>query len=81
MAGIPLTELGRGVAVRSAPWAKSPVTLKRASFPKGTVPPHLRGYVERFPAVARQCAAEARGLTGEARIRKMNACVSARLGR
>lgn len=81
MAGVPLTELGRGVAVRSAPWSKSPITIKRSSFAKGTTPPHLRGYTERFAATARACASEARGLSGEARVRKMNSCISSRMGR
>lgn len=81
MAGIRITELGQSIAYGSVPWAKKPVSLKRESFPKGSVPPHLRQYLLQRGGDAAACAAETRGLKGAARVQAMNACISARRGR
>jgi len=83
MAGITLPEMGRAIVYRSVPWAKTPVSLKRESFPKGAVPEHLVKYLFKKGGIPAECARETANLKGTARIQAMNACVSARkkLGR
>jgi hypothetical protein len=34
-----------GISISSSPFAPGKVVLKRPSFPKGQVPPHLTGYL------------------------------------
>jgi len=80
VAGIPLNELNNAIAYKSVPWAKDQISIKRASFPKGKVPEHLRGYTDDLARAARACARETEGLRGSDRVRAMNACVSNRLG-
>jgi len=78
MAGITLSEMGRAIVYRSVPWAKTPVSLKRESFPKGQVPEHLVDYLFKKGGIPAECARETKGLRGTARIQAMNACVSAK---
>lgn len=71
----------KGHAAKGMTWSKGPVIIKRLAFPKGAVPPHLRGYTERFTSVARECARKTAGARGASRVQAMNACISAELGR
>lgn len=82
MAGIPLSQVGTAIVVSPGKmdWSKKSFILKTASFPKGSIPPHLRGRTEQFAAAARACAAETRGLRGSALVKARNACISKRLG-
>ena len=81
MAGVKVAESGRAILYRSVPWAKTTISLKRASFPKGKVPEHLRPYLFKKGGIPALCAKETEGLKGSARIEAMNACVSARKGK
>jgi len=81
MAGIRVSEIGRAILYKSVPWAKSPTSLKRESFPKGSVPPHLRDYLFKKGGIPAQCAKETEGLRGSARVEAMNACVSRLAGK
>lgn len=78
MAGINVREAGQAILYQSVPWAKSPTSLKKESFPKGAVPKHLAKYLFKKGGVPASCADETKGLSGVARIRAMNACVSAK---
>ena len=78
MAGIRISEAGKAIIYRSVPWAHSPFSLKRESFPKGAVPDHLRPYLFKKGGIPAQCASETVGLKGAARVTAMNACVSAK---
>ena len=80
MVGVRISEAGNAIIYRSVPWAKSPFSLKRESFPKGAVPPHLRPYLFKKGGIPAQCAAETANLKGAARVTAMNACVSAKKG-
>lgn len=74
MAGITLSEAGNAIVYRSVPWAHTIFSLKSQSFPKGAVPAHLMGYL--FTTEPRSCAAETAKLSGSARVRAMNSCIS-----
>lgn len=78
MAGIRISQLGQAIAYRSVPWAKTPVSLKTESFPKGAVPSHLTGYLFKTGGIPATCASETKDLSGAARVTAMNACVSAK---
>lgn len=76
MTGIRISQLGRAIVYRSVAWAKSPISLKTESFPKGSVPSHLKAFLFSKGGVPAKCAAETKGAAGAARVTDMNACVS-----
>jgi len=78
MAGISLVEAGKGIIYQSVPWAHNITSLKRASFPKGSVPDHLVPYLFKKGGIPATCASETANLSGASRVRAMNACVSAK---
>ena len=80
MAGIPLQDVNRAIATSPVPWAKKTLVIKRASFPKGAIPPHLRSYTERFKEAVRHCAPQIKKGQGAATVQGFNACISAQLG-
>jgi len=81
MAGIMLAEAGNAIVYRSVPWAHTIVSLKTQSFPKGAVPSHLTGYLFKPGGVPATCARETSEMSGAARVRAMNSCVSKSLKR
>lgn len=78
MAQIPISDIGRGVMVKS-PRRGSPY-LKRASYAKGVAPPHLAAYRDKFTEAAHACKGRASGLTGNAAVRAINSCIQEHLG-
>ena len=74
MAGIRISEIGRAIVYRSVPWSKSPISMKRESFPKGSVPKHLEKYL--LTSEPRTCASQTAGKAGSARVQAMNSCIS-----
>lgn len=81
MAGIRLSEVGDAIVYNPVPWSRKFPGLKRASFPKGAVPPHLRAHLFKKGGVPSRCASETAKLSGAARVTAMNACVSAAKGK
>lgn len=79
MAGIPLSDIGRAIATTPVPWAKKTLVIKRASFPKGAIPPHLRTYTEKFKSAVSTCRPEIKKGLGAATVQGFNACISAQL--
>jgi len=79
MAGMPLSDIGRAIATTPVPWAKKTLVIKRASFPKGAIPPHLRSYTERFKEAVSKCRPEIKPGQGAATVQGFNACISAYL--
>jgi len=77
MAGISLTEAGKAIIYQSVPWAHHITSLKRSSFPKGSVPDHLEPYLFKKGGIPATCATKTANLKGAARVQAMNACVSA----
>ena len=78
MAGVSVREAGEAILYQSVPWAKAPISMKKASFPKGSVPKHLAPYLFKKGGIPAICAEETKNLSGASRIRAMNACVSAK---
>lgn len=76
MAGIPLTQAGNAILYNSVPWSRRIVSLKTQSFPKGAVPRHLMPYLFKKGGDPATCARETAELSGAARVRGMNACIS-----
>ena len=76
MAGIPLTNAGQAILYPSVPWSKRLVSLKTASFPKGSVPTHLLGYLFEKGGDPATCARETSDKRGPARVFAMNSCIS-----
>jgi len=76
MAGIMLAEAGNAIVYRSVPWAHTIVSLKTQSFPKGAVPKHLMAFLFKKGGDPATCARETADLSGSARVRSMNACIS-----
>lgn len=58
---------------------KSAYYFKRASFPKGATPPHLKGYTEKFKDAVKGCSGVMAGLHGNEKVEALNACVAAKL--
>ena len=81
MPGIPLAQAGDAIVYHSVPWSRRLFSLKTQSFPKGAVPAHLSGYLFTKGGVPHDCARETTAKSGAARVRAMNSCISARLGR
>ena len=81
MAGIPLNQAGNAILYNSVPWSHRLVSLKTQSFPKGSVPNHLRGYLFEKGGTPATCARETADKSGAARVHAMNSCISARLGK
>jgi len=76
MAGIMLAQAGDAIVYRSVPWARTIVSLKTQSFPKGAIPRHLMPYLFKKGGDPATCARETVDLAGAARVRAMNACIS-----
>jgi len=79
MAGIPLTAAGNAIVYPSVPWSKRLFSLKTRSFPKGSVPRHLIGFLFKKGGVPASCAKDTAHLSGAARVHGMNSCVSTAL--
>lgn len=79
MAGIPLKDVARAIATSPVPWAKKVLVIKRASFPKGAIPPHLVSYTEKFKSAVAACRGSIKKGQGAATVQGFNACVSAKL--
>lgn len=77
MASIPLKDINRAVVVKGP--RKSAYYFKRASFPKGATPPHLRGYTEKFSKAASECKGAMAGLKGNEKVEAFNSCIAAKL--
>ena len=79
MVGIRLTDLHKVIAVkRPRVWG---LYFKKQSFPKGPIPPHLKGYTDSFTAAARACVPAMAGLSGNEKVDAFNACIGAKLKR
>lgn len=78
MAGITLKEAGDAIVYPSVSWSKKLFSIKKESFPKGSVPPQLKSYLLTKGGVSAQCANETKDRHGAERVRAMNACVSAK---
>ena len=81
MAGISLSAAGNAIIYPSVPWAHNLVSLKTRSFPKGSVPSHLRSHLFSKGGVTTTCARETSDKSGAARVHAMNSCVSEHLGK
>ena len=79
MAAIPLSDIGRAIATTPVPWAKKSLVIKRASYPKGVTPAHLRAYTEKFKGAVSKCKSEIVRGQGAATVQGFNACISAEL--
>jgi len=79
MAGIALTQAGEAIIYPAVPWSKRLFSLKTRSFPKGSVPRHLIGFLFKKGGVPASCAKETAGKAGAARVHAMNSCVSTAL--
>ena len=77
MAGILLTNAGNAIVYPSVPWSHRLFSLKTQSFPKGSVPAHLMGYLFKKGGDPATCARETADKSGAARVISMNACISA----
>lgn len=76
MAGIPLSQAGDAIVYPSVPWSKRLFSLKTQSFSKGSVPRHLMPYLFKKGGDPATCARETADLSGAARVRGMNSCIS-----
>lgn len=76
MAGIPLTNAGNAIIYPSVPWSRRLFSLKTQSFPKGSVPRHLLGYLFKRGGDPATCAKETADKSGATRVLAMNACIS-----
>ncbi|MBA7701807.1 hypothetical protein ES703_110553 [subsurface metagenome] len=76
MAGILLTNAGNAIIYPSVPWSRRLFSLKTQSFPKGSVPRHLMGYLFKKGGDPATCARETADKSGAARVISMNACIS-----
>ncbi len=79
MAGITLAQAGEAIVYPAVPWCKRLFSLKVRSFPKGSVPRHLVGFLFKKGGVPATCAKATEDKSGAARVHAMNACVSAAL--
>ncbi len=79
MAGISLTQAGSAIIYPAVPWSKRLFSLKVRSFPKGSVPKHLMGFLFKKGGVPATCAKETADKSGAARVHAMNSCVSTAL--
>jgi len=81
VAGITLAQAGEAIVYPAVPWAKRLFSLKIRSFPKGSVPRHLVGFLFKKGGVPASCAKETADKAGAARVHAMNSCVSSALRR
>lgn len=79
MAGILLTNAGNAIVYPSVPWSRRLFSLKTQSFPKGSVPVHLMGYLFKKGGAPASCAKETADKSGAARVFAMNSCISSAL--
>ena len=79
MAGITLAQAGEAIVYPAVPWSKRLFSLKVRSFPKGSVPRHLMGFLFKKGGVPASCAKETADKSGAARVHAMNSCVSTAL--
>ncbi|GAI25257.1 unnamed protein product, partial [marine sediment metagenome] len=56
MAGITLSQAGEAIVYPAVPWSKRLFSLKTRSFPKGSVPRHLMGFLFKKGGVPATCA-------------------------
>ncbi len=80
MAGIPLTNAGNAILYSAVPWSHKLISMKTESFPRGSVPAHLRSYLFTKGGVPATCARETADKSGAARVHAMNSCVSTAIG-
>ena len=73
---VSLLQAGNAILYNSVPWSKRLVSLKTRSFPKGSVPSHLMGYLFAKGGLPATCARETVGKSGATRVHAMNACIS-----
>jgi len=73
---VSLLAAGNAILYNSVPWSKRLVSLKTRSFPKGSVPGHLMGYLFKKGGDPATCARETADKSGAARVHAMNSCVS-----
>ena len=76
MAGIPLAAAGNAIVYPAVPWSRRLFSLKTRSFPAGSVPRHLLGFLFKKGGVPATCAKETADKSGAARVLAMNSCVS-----
>jgi len=81
VAGIPLTQAGNAILYNAVPWSHRIVSLKTQSFPKGAVPRHLMAFLFKKGGDPATCARETATVSGAARVRAMNSCISRLLKR
>ena len=77
MGQIPLRDINRAVVVKGP--RKSAYYFKRASYMKGQLPPHLKGYTEKFSKAASDCREVMAGMQGNEKVEAFNSCISAKL--
>ena len=73
---VSLLAAGNAILYNSVPWSKRLVSLKTRSFPKGSVPSHLMGYLFTKGGDPATCARETADKSGATRVHAMNACIS-----
>lgn len=73
---VSLLAAGNAILYNSVPWSRRLVSLKTRSFPKGSVPSHLMGYLFKTGGEPATCARETIGKAGATRVQAMNACIS-----
>lgn len=76
MAGISLVQAGNAIVYPAVPWSKRLFSLKTRSFPKGSVPAHLMGFLFKPGGDPATCARETAHMSGATRVHGMNACIS-----
>lgn len=73
---VSLLQAGNAILYNSVPWSKRLVSLKTRSFPKGSVPAHLMGYLFAKGGDPATCARETINMSGATRVHGMNSCIS-----
>lgn len=73
---VSLLAAGNAILYNSVPWSRRLVSLKTRSFPKGSVPSHLMGYLFKKGGDPATCARETADKSGAARVQGMNSCIS-----
>lgn len=73
---VSLLQAGNAILYNSVPWSKRLVSLKVRSFPKGSVPEHLLGYLFKKGGDPATCARETADKSGASRVHAMNSCIS-----
>jgi len=73
---VSLLEAGNAILYNAVPWSRRLVSLKTRSFPKGSVPAHLMGYLFEKGGDPATCARETADKSGSSRVHAMNSCIS-----